>query len=156
MSFSLVDQVVGALGELTSATRLYALSFGDDGPNLLVEAFSADEGLQAIGARDIIALSTDAHIELAPLLGKPATLETSLADGTRARFSGTGLTSCFGGSDYGYVDLSAYATDAQIARLNDAITHLFRAMKIDRAELLARGGIYAKLYRNQFQGEVAG
>ncbi|MCM3562718.1 acyl-CoA thioesterase [Hydrogenophaga intermedia] len=28
---------------------------------------------------------------------------------------------------------------AQIARLNDAITHLFRAMKIDRAELLARG-----------------
>lgn len=28
---------------------------------------------------------------------------------------------------------------AQIARLNDAITHLFRTMKIDRAELLARG-----------------
>jgi type VI secretion system VgrG family protein len=88
MSFSLVDQVVGALAEFTSATRLYALSFGDDGPALMVEAFAADEALQAIGARDIIALSTDAHIELAPLLGKPATLETSLADGTRARFSG--------------------------------------------------------------------
>lgn len=28
---------------------------------------------------------------------------------------------------------------AQIARFNDAITHLFRAMKIDRAELLASG-----------------
>jgi len=28
---------------------------------------------------------------------------------------------------------------AQIARLNDAITHLFRAMKLDRGELLARG-----------------
>lgn len=28
---------------------------------------------------------------------------------------------------------------AQIARLNDAITHLFRTMKIDRAELLASG-----------------
>lgn len=28
---------------------------------------------------------------------------------------------------------------AQIARLNDAITHLLRTMKIDRAELLARG-----------------
>ncbi|USX23980.1 type VI secretion system tip protein VgrG [Oxalobacteraceae bacterium OTU3CINTB1] len=88
MSFSLVDQVVGALAEFTSATRLYELSFGDDGPNLMVEAFAADEGLQAIGARDIIALSTDAHIDLAPLLGKPATLETSLADGTRARFGG--------------------------------------------------------------------
>lgn len=33
-------------------------------------------------------------------------------DATHARFQGTGLTSCFGGSDYGYVDLSAYATDA--------------------------------------------
>jgi len=88
MSFSLVDQVVGALAEFSSATRLYALSFGDEGPALMVEAFAADEGLQAIGARDIIALSTDAHIELAPLLGKPATLEASLADGTRARFSG--------------------------------------------------------------------
>ena len=32
-------------------------------------------------------------------------------DATRVRFSGTGLTSCFGGSDYGYVDLSAFITD---------------------------------------------
>ncbi|SEN05800.1 hypothetical protein SAMN05428959_1011, partial [Duganella sp. CF517] len=72
MSFSVVDEVVGALGEFTSVTRLYELSFGDDGPALMVEAFTADEGLQAIGHRDIIALSTDAFIELAPLLGKPA------------------------------------------------------------------------------------
>ncbi|WP_375768634.1 Hint domain-containing protein [Archangium gephyra] len=33
------------------------------------------------------------------------------SDALRARFSGTGLTSCFGGSDYGYVDLSAFLTD---------------------------------------------
>jgi hypothetical protein len=32
-------------------------------------------------------------------------------DSTYARFQGTGLTSCFGGSDYGYVDLSAFVTD---------------------------------------------
>ena len=88
MSFAALEQVLDALSEFASATRLYALSFGDDGPDLMVEAFAADEGLQAIGARDIIALSTDAFIDLAPLLGKPATLETSLADGTRARFSG--------------------------------------------------------------------
>ena len=78
MSFAAVEQVLDALSEFTSATRLYALGFGDDGPDLMVEAFAADEGLQAIGARDIIALSTDAFIDLAPLLGKPATLETNL------------------------------------------------------------------------------
>ncbi|HZI03037.1 MAG TPA: Hint domain-containing protein, partial [Archangium sp.] len=33
------------------------------------------------------------------------------SDATRARFSGTAVTSCFGGSDYGYVDLSAFLTD---------------------------------------------
>lgn len=34
------------------------------------------------------------------------------SDATRARFQGTALTSCFGGSDYAYVDLTAYATDS--------------------------------------------
>nr|QKW93779.1 HintN domain-containing protein [Vitiosangium cumulatum] len=33
------------------------------------------------------------------------------SDATLARFQGTGLSSCFGGSDYGYVDLNAYVTD---------------------------------------------
>ena len=88
MNFAVVEQVVSSLSEFTSATRLYELHFGDDDVALMVEAFSADEGLQTLGCRDIIALSTDAQVDLAPLLGKPATLEISLADGTRDRFSG--------------------------------------------------------------------
>ncbi|QRN98261.1 hypothetical protein JRI60_04105 [Archangium violaceum] len=32
-------------------------------------------------------------------------------DATQARFQGTALASCFNGSDYGYVDASAFATD---------------------------------------------
>src|SRR5690242_15918823 len=32
-------------------------------------------------------------------------------DNTYARFQGTGLTSCFGGSDYGFVDINAFVTD---------------------------------------------
>jgi type VI secretion system secreted protein VgrG len=88
MSFAAVEQVVSALWEFTSATRLYELRFRDDSAALMVEAFTADEGLQTIGARDIIALSTDALIDLGALLDQPATLEISLADGTRGRFSG--------------------------------------------------------------------
>jgi hypothetical protein len=33
------------------------------------------------------------------------------SDASRVRFSGTAVTSCFGGSDYGYVDVSAFLTD---------------------------------------------
>lgn len=47
------------------------------------------------------------------------------------------------------------APRAQIARLNDAITNLFRAMKIDRAELLARGlGSAAVDYDISYQGPL--
>ncbi|WP_061301689.1 type VI secretion system Vgr family protein, partial [Janthinobacterium agaricidamnosum] len=78
-----------ALAAFTSATRLYALTIGDgDADSLLVEAFAADEQVHGIGARDIIALSTSPQIALASLLGKPATLHISLADGTRTQFSG--------------------------------------------------------------------
>ncbi|AKJ08196.1 intein [Archangium gephyra] len=38
-------------------------------------------------------------------------LGLSGGDSAYARFDGTGLTSCFGGSDYGYVDLTAFVTD---------------------------------------------
>jgi len=44
--------------------------------------------MQVIGARDLILLSTNAELDLEPLLGQPAALETSLVDGSRARFSG--------------------------------------------------------------------
>ncbi|QKY11843.1 type VI secretion system tip protein VgrG [Janthinobacterium lividum] len=78
------------MAAFNGAARLYALAIGDDGQDsgLLVEAFAADERLQEVGARDIIALSTSAHVALASLLGQPASLHISLADGTRTQFSG--------------------------------------------------------------------
>ncbi|ATD61115.1 type VI secretion system tip protein VgrG [Janthinobacterium svalbardensis] len=89
MSSTSTDKIADALAAFTSATRLYELTIGEGADSsLLVEAFAADEQLQAIGARDIIALSTSAHVPLASLLGQPASLHISLADGTRTQFSG--------------------------------------------------------------------
>ncbi|MGK5056929.1 type VI secretion system Vgr family protein [Janthinobacterium sp. LB2P49] len=86
----MTQDIVSAVAAFNGATRLYALSIGDDGQDggLLVEAFAADERLQEVGAREIIALSTNAHVALASLLGQPASLHISLADGTRTQFSG--------------------------------------------------------------------
>ncbi|MGK5009105.1 type VI secretion system Vgr family protein [Janthinobacterium sp. MDB2-8] len=86
----MTQDIVSAVAAFNGATRLYALSIGDDDQDsgLLVEAFAADELLQEVGARDIIALSTSAHVALASLLGQPAALQISLADGTRTQFSG--------------------------------------------------------------------
>ena len=86
----MTQDIVSAVAAFNGATRLYALSIGDDGQDscLLVEAFAADERLQELGAREIIALSTSAHVALASLLGQPASLHISLADGTRTQFSG--------------------------------------------------------------------
>ncbi len=88
MSVPLIEQVTSALAQFSSASRLYELTVGDRSANpgaggLLVEAFAADDEVQGIGGRDVIALSTDAQIALEPLLGQPARLEVSLADGTR-------------------------------------------------------------------------
>ena len=92
MSAALLDQVGAALGAFSSITRLYELTFEDDSAQdagtLLVEAFACDERLQALGARDVIVLSTSAQLALAPLLGQLATLQVSLFDGSRASFSG--------------------------------------------------------------------
>lgn len=90
MSVALVDDVLAALAGFSSRTRLYALQLGDDegSSGLMVEAFAADDGVQAIGTRDVIVLATDAALDLASLLGQSAVLETSLVDGTRARFTG--------------------------------------------------------------------
>ncbi|WP_254442343.1 type VI secretion system Vgr family protein [Duganella vulcania] len=106
VAISLIEQVTTALAQFSSATRLYALKLGDDGADLgsgglLVEAFSADDMVQGTGARDIIVLSTNAHVELAPLLGKPASLEVSLADGSRATFSGDITQAAMLGSEGG-------------------------------------------------------
>ncbi|MET0320191.1 MAG: type VI secretion system tip protein VgrG, partial [Duganella sp.] len=88
MAASTLRQIRAALAQFASDTRLYELQLDGAESPLMVEAFAAHESLQAIGARDVIALSTDAHIDLASLLGKPAALEASLADGTRTSFSG--------------------------------------------------------------------
>jgi type VI secretion system secreted protein VgrG len=89
----LTEKISSALAQFSSASRLYALTVGDGSAELgsgglLVEAFAADDAVQGIGGRDVIVVSTDAHISLAPLLGQPASLEVSLADGSRTRFDG--------------------------------------------------------------------
>ncbi|MES2758955.1 MAG: type VI secretion system Vgr family protein [Pseudomonadota bacterium] len=81
---------MSTLFEFSSHSRLYELSFKNQrkDPGLLVEAFVADEQLLGIGGFDVIALSTRSRIAHASLLGQEACLQISLADGTRARYSG--------------------------------------------------------------------
>lgn len=89
MSTALTKQIVAALAVFSSAIRLYSLTIGDaDDGVFLVEAFAADEAVDAVGRRDVIVLSTDAHLDLDALLGQPAALDVTLADGTRTRFAG--------------------------------------------------------------------
>jgi type VI secretion system secreted protein VgrG len=93
MIAELTEKITTALAQFSTESRLYALTVGDGSDalgsgGLLVEAFAADDAVQGIGGRDVIVVSTDAHIALAPLLGKPAALEVSLADGSRTSFAG--------------------------------------------------------------------
>jgi Rhs element Vgr protein len=101
MATSLTEQLTAALAQFSSDTRLYELTIGDSG-GLLVEAFAADDGVQEIGVRDVIALSTSAYLELESLLCQPAFLDVSLADGTRARFAGEISEADMLGSDGGF------------------------------------------------------
>ena len=106
MSISLSQQVTAALAEFSSASRLYELVIDDGratpaGGSLLVEAFAASDCLQEIGARNVIVLSTSAHVELDALLGEPAALEVCLADGRRERFAGEISEVAMLGSDGG-------------------------------------------------------
>lgn len=107
MSAALTEQLSAALAEFSSTTRLYELTIGDGGAGpgsaaLLVEAFSARDAVHAIGARDVIVLSTSAYLDLDGLLGQPAALEVSLADGTRTSFSGEVSAAAMLGSDGGF------------------------------------------------------
>ncbi|MEW6762118.1 MAG: type VI secretion system tip protein VgrG [Pseudomonadota bacterium] len=93
MTTALVRQVIDALAEFSSASRLYELSIGDVSGesrpgSLLVEAFYASDGVQEVGYRDVIVLSTSTHLAPDELLGQPATFAISLADGSRDHFSG--------------------------------------------------------------------
>ncbi len=102
MSATLTDQIFAALAEFSSASRLYELKIGEsEETGLLVEAFVADEAVQEVGARDVIALSTEASLELDALLGQPAALEICLADGARERFAGEISEAAMLGSDGG-------------------------------------------------------
>ncbi len=99
-------EALAALAGFDSATRLYALRIGDGesdlpGGELMVEAFVADDAVQGLGVRDVIALSTSAAIDPSTLLGRPAALEVSLADGTRADFAGEICAAAQLGSDGG-------------------------------------------------------
>ena len=87
MRSSLASEVLAALSEFSSRTRLYELKLPDRS-SLLVEAFAADDALDGIGFRDVIALSSGGKLDAHSLLGRQASLEISLADGTRAAFGG--------------------------------------------------------------------
>ncbi|MES2017625.1 MAG: type VI secretion system Vgr family protein [Pseudomonadota bacterium] len=86
MSENLNQIITTALAQFSADSSLYALNAADG--SLLVEAFAADDVLQGVAGRDVIVLSTDARRDLAALLGQSATLEVSLADGSRTSFGG--------------------------------------------------------------------
>ena len=106
MSMALTQRIAAALSEFSSTRRLYELVIDDgrSGPppgSLLVEAFAAADGLQEVGVRDIIVLSTSIHVDLDALLGEPAALEVCLADGSRERYGGEICEVAMLGSDGG-------------------------------------------------------
>ena len=102
MANALIGEVSAALAEFSGASRLIDLRIGErDEYGLLVEAFAAEEAVQEVALRDVIALSTSATIPVTALLGQPATLELALADGTRERFSGEICDAAMLGSDGG-------------------------------------------------------
>jgi type VI secretion system secreted protein VgrG len=104
MTTALVRQVTDALAEFASSSRLYELSIGDrtaGSGSMLVEAFAAVDAVQEVGWREVIVLSTSARLDPASLLGQPAALDISLADGTRGRFAGEIVEAAMLGSDGG-------------------------------------------------------
>ena len=77
-----------ALEQFSSASRLYALSIGEDEGDLMVEAFAANDLVSELGWRDVIVVSTSALLDCTTWIGQRAKLEASLADGTRTTFNG--------------------------------------------------------------------
>lgn len=83
--------ILAVIAASASGTRLYAMRFSDASAitaGLLVEAYVAIEEVQSIDSRDVILLSSEGEISLDTLLGRQASLEISLADGTRTSFTG--------------------------------------------------------------------
>jgi type VI secretion system secreted protein VgrG len=105
MNTALTEQLRAALLEFSSASRLLELTLDGgarDSGSLLVEAFVAVDMVDGIAARDVIVLSTSAHLDLASILGQAASLAISLADGTRTSFAGEVGEAAMLGSDGGF------------------------------------------------------
>lgn len=99
---ALTEQLSAALVEFSGTTRLLELSIDGAADALLVEALAADEAIDEVGVRDVIALSTSALLDPASVLGRPASLELSLADGSRTSFTGEVGEAARLGSDGGF------------------------------------------------------
>lgn len=99
---ALTEQLSAALAEFSGTTRLIELSIDGAAEALLVEAFAADDAIDEVGVRDVIALSTSAHLDPASMLGRSASLEVSLADGSRTGFDGEISEAAMLGSDGGF------------------------------------------------------
>lgn len=85
------DDFIFSLTTFSSINRLYDLRFQDPSfamSSLFVEAFVAIEEVQAVDVRNVIVLSSDGELPLDNFLGQQASMEISLADGTRATFTG--------------------------------------------------------------------
>jgi type VI secretion system secreted protein VgrG len=87
----IASKILASLTTFTNITRLYELIFKDGhvpSSGLLVEAFLAVDELQAVHAREVIVLSSNGAVLSDKLLGQQATLNISLAGGTRTTFTG--------------------------------------------------------------------
>jgi len=99
---ALTEQLGAALAAFSGTTRLLELSIDGAAGALLVEAFAADDAIDEVGVRDVIALSTSTHLGPASMLGRSASLELSLADGSRTSFTGEVSEAAMLGSDGGF------------------------------------------------------
>ncbi|MFZ6751402.1 type VI secretion system Vgr family protein [Undibacterium sp. Ren11W] len=102
-----LGNLAASLARYSSVSRLYELKLQNQDlalgvSGLLVEGFAAQEEINGIGSRDIIVLSTSAHIELKSLLGQSASLQSSLSDGSRASFTGLIHEAAMLGSEGGF------------------------------------------------------
>ncbi|QPC32347.1 type VI secretion system tip protein VgrG [Caldimonas thermodepolymerans] len=83
-----LEAMARASGVAFSAeTRLYELE-GRAADGLLLEAYSGHEALNEVFEYRLTVLSTDAHLDLAALLGQPLRLRIRLADGRSSHRSG--------------------------------------------------------------------
>ncbi|MBI5926704.1 MAG: type VI secretion system tip protein VgrG [Aquabacterium sp.] len=90
---TIVDKALTALfGQWASETRLYTLSAPSSErslpADLMVESFALHEAVSEPFSLYINALVLNTHVELKQLYARPITLQTTLADGSRARRSG--------------------------------------------------------------------